>query len=234
MSDASPDRQKLIESCQNLVRSLAQRVHRQLPASVDLEDLISYGQVGLVEAAADFDPQRGLQFATYAHYRIRGAIYDGLAKMCWTSRWQYRQLRYEQRANEVLSVAAEDATAAGEVVDDLRWFKKLTGPLAVVYLSCDPDADEETQAVADRSTPTPLAAAIVHETNCLLRELIDALPSDSGSLIRGAYFEGLTLKQAGERIGVSKAWASRLHAKTLQRLARALRLLGRDDSSDAV
>jgi RNA polymerase sigma factor for flagellar operon FliA len=67
-----------------------------------------------------------------------------------------------------------------------------------------------------------------------LRELIDALPSDSGSLIRGAYFEGLTLKQAGERIGVSKAWASRLHAKTLQRLARALRLLGRDDSSDAV
>jgi RNA polymerase sigma factor for flagellar operon FliA len=60
------------------------------------------------------------------------------------------------------------------------------------------------------------------EINEKLHQLVDALPADAAALIRGAYFEGLSLKEAGERIGVSKAWASRLHAKTLGQLARSL------------
>ena len=80
---ASPNQQQLIESQQGLVRSLAAGVRRRLPPSVDMDELIAYGQVGLAEAARDFDPGRGIQFSTFAYYRVRGAIYDALSKISW-------------------------------------------------------------------------------------------------------------------------------------------------------
>jgi RNA polymerase sigma factor FliA len=85
---------QLIEETQPLVRSLAQKISRKIPMQIEFEDLIAYGQIGLAEAARDFDPQRGIQFSTYAYYRIRGAIYDGVSKMSWTSRARYNRLRY--------------------------------------------------------------------------------------------------------------------------------------------
>jgi DNA-directed RNA polymerase specialized sigma subunit len=75
--------QHWIEQCQGLVRSLAVRIHRKLPARIELDDLIAYGELGLLEAAQSFDARRGCQFSTFAYYRIRGAIYDGAAKMGW-------------------------------------------------------------------------------------------------------------------------------------------------------
>jgi RNA polymerase sigma factor for flagellar operon FliA len=68
--------------------------------------------------------------------------------------------------------------------------------------------------------------AVGRETHNRLHELIDTLPGEAASLIRATYFEGLTLQEAGERIGISKSWASRLHARALQRLARSLKLSG--------
>jgi RNA polymerase sigma factor for flagellar operon FliA len=222
--------QQLIEGHQGLVRSLALRIHRKLPSHLELDDLIAYGQVGLAEAARDFDPTRGSQFSTYAYYRIRGAIYDGLSKMTWFSRSQYKQLRYEQMANEVLGVEGEpgEASSVGSMENAMRWFRDLSRALAVVYLTTQKEGtdDRGPSPLEDTSTPAPPAAAIGREIRQKLRELIDALPSEAGALIRATYFEGLTLQEAGRRLGISKSWASRLHAKTLQRLARSLRLLG--------
>ena len=96
MTGPDPLVQQRIEECQGLVRSLALSIRRKLPPTVELEDLIAYGQVGLGEAARDFDPDRGSRFSTYAYYRIRGAIYDGLSKMAWFDRVQASQVRYEQ------------------------------------------------------------------------------------------------------------------------------------------
>ncbi len=78
------------------------RIHRSVPVRVDLEDLIAYGELGLAQAARDFDPSRDCRFVTFAYYRVQGAIYDGLAKMTWTSRSRYKRLRYQQLANDVL------------------------------------------------------------------------------------------------------------------------------------
>jgi RNA polymerase sigma factor for flagellar operon FliA len=186
---ATPSPQTRIEECQGLVRSLASRIHRKLPPHVDLEDLVAYGQVGLAEAARDFDPSRGSRFSTFAYYRIRGAIYDGLVKMAWFSRAEYGRRREEQIAGKVLSGEAQDEESGAP------W-------------------------LVDASTPTPPAAAISHEVN----ERLHALPEDAGSLIRDTYFGGLDLQTAGQRLGISKSWASRLHAKTLKGLARDRRL----------
>lgn len=225
MTAARKTAEQLIEGCQNLVRSLAWKIRRTLPEQVDIDDLIGYGQVGLAEAAKNFDPDRGLEFSTFAYYRIRGAIYDGVSKMSWLSRAQYHRLRYEQLADEVLRLqGTEDLADADDLEVEAAWLQQLTSSLAVVYLTTHCDEDHPAD-VEDESAPAPPAEAISKETSQVLHRLIDALPDQAGILVRAVYFEGLTLKDAGERIGVSKAWASRLHARTLEQLARSLQKL---------
>lgn len=221
--------QQLMEDNQGLVRSLAWKIQRNLPRHVELDDLVGFGHVGLAEAARDFDPRRGRAFSTYAYYRIRGAIYDGLAKMSWHSRSHYRSIRRQQLADEVLRLEddADDAELGG-LEGHAQWLNRTASTLAVIYLAAG--ADEESEAsslqLADPSATAPPVALMGRETCAKLRELIDALPAEPRSLIQSVYFEGLTLQEAGKRLGISKAWASRLHAKTLGQLARSLRLIG--------
>jgi RNA polymerase sigma factor for flagellar operon FliA len=196
---------------------------------LELEDLVAYGQVGLAEAARDFDPERGNAFSTYAYYRIRGAIYDGLSKMTWLSRSQYGRTRYEQLAGEVLHLESEDNPGEPDIETESRWLRDVSRALAVIYLGTQPGLDEQADRsvdLADPSASEPAAVATEREVSQRLRELIDALPTEAGTLIRAVYFEGLSLQEAGQRLGVSKSWASRLHAKTLKRLARSLSVLG--------
>ena len=100
--------------------------------------------------------------------------------------------------------------------------------MAVVYLATGQEDEQQggTAPLEDLSTPAPPEVAMDREIGQKLRDLVDALPTEAGELIRATYFEGLTLQEAGKRLGVSKSWASRLHAKTLQRLAHSLKLLG--------
>jgi RNA polymerase sigma factor for flagellar operon FliA len=230
MAFAEPSPQQLIEECQGLVRSLALGIHRKVPSNVELDDLISYGQIGLVEAARDFDASRGGRFSTYAYYRIRGAIYDGLSKMSWFGRGERSRLRTDQKANEVLAHEAAQAGERGDEdpVADLRWFRDVTRALAIVYLATQSDPDDEPldATLVDPSADAAPSLVIRRETSERLHELIDALPPEAAALIRATYFEGMTLQEAGVKLGVSKSWASRLHAKALARLARSLRLQG--------
>ena len=233
MSDPACNPQQLIEQHQGLVRSLAVKIHRRLPQRVELDDLIGYGEVGLAEAARDFDPGRGLQFSTFAYYRIRGAIYDGLSKMTWFGRAHYQQVRNEQMSGEVLRADAEKendagATAKTDDESELRWLRDLSRTLAVVYLASHADEKDHagSDALVDTSTLSPLETAMRREIYHRLHQLIGCLPPESGGLIRAVYFEGLTLQEAGLRLGISTSWASRLHAKAIEQLGRSLRLGG--------
>ncbi|MEX2138940.1 MAG: sigma-70 family RNA polymerase sigma factor [Pirellulales bacterium] len=221
---ATKTTQELIASCQGLVRSLAWKIHCKLPRHVDLDDLVSYGQVGLGEAARDYQEGRG-HFTTYAYHRVRGAILDGLSKMRWFNQADYHRGKYTEMAEEVLHSDQEaQPEGSGDLEQDVRWLKNVGGALATVYLFCH-SKDEQTDgvgAVADDSAASPPALLLKREIHERLHQLVNALPADAAALIRGAYFEGLSLKEAGERIGVSKAWASRLHAKALGQLARSL------------
>jgi RNA polymerase sigma factor for flagellar operon FliA len=125
-----------------------------------LDDLIAYGQIGLAEAARDYHPGRGSQFTPYAYYRIRGAIYDGISKMSWTSRSRYHRLRYEQMANETLRemyTADDDTTQEG----DANWLRRMTERLTVVYLSsgCLNEAEFSDALPPDPSATPPVEVA---------------------------------------------------------------------------
>jgi len=225
--------QQRIESCQGLVRSLALGIHRKLPPSVELDDLIAYGQVGLGEAARDFDPQRGSQFSTYAYYRIRGAIYDGVAKMTWFEGAPSAHVRFGQMSNEVLRVSGEDQTPgeSADVQSEARWLRDVGRTLAVVYMASRAGTrraggEAPEAALVDPSSPDAAAVAIDHEMSERLHAVIDALPPMAAQLIRDVYFEGMTLQEAGERLGVSKSLASRLHSRALEQMARLLKYRG--------
>lgn len=228
MSAPSNPTHQLIADNQGLVRSLAKRVHRTLPSYVEMDDLVAYGQMGLAEAARSFDPARGHQFSTFAYYRIRGAIYDGLGKMNWFNRSQYEHARSQAIASDVLSVEAEtESEPSDSLRDEVRWLKRTTGTLGVVYLMAQASEDQDAAGnVVDEKADAPPSVMARRELHDKLHALVDSLSSEAATLIKAIYFEGLTIQDAGQKIGVSKAWASRLHAKTLEQLARALRRTG--------
>jgi RNA polymerase sigma factor for flagellar operon FliA len=228
-TDSSSANAKLIASCQGLVKSIAWNIHQKVPKHVELDDLIGYGQVGLAEAARGFDESRGGQFTTYAYYRIRGAILDGLARMQWFSAYDFHAGKYERLADSLLEgesePAAEAAAPVAKASDQVAWFAETSTMLAMAYLMSGHGSDDDRGAMEpeDRSTPLPGADVAKRELTERLHALIDDLPENMGKLIRASYFGGLTLTEAGKTIGISKSRASRLHAEALGHLARSLR-----------
>jgi len=222
----TPD--QLMQESQGLVVSIAGAIARKLPSRVDRDDLIAYGQVGLAEAARNFDPSLGHQFSTFAYYRIRGAIYDGVSKMAWPSRAQREKSTYQRLAGDVLADQADAATGTPKsLAEDARWMEGVTRKLAVSYLAAH-GSECTDSTVMDPDTPPPSVELAQRELQEKIRELVEKLPSQSAALIRAAYFEGKTLKQAADELGISKSWASRQHAKALEDLARMLRRMDAD------
>src|SRR5438552_3641082 len=107
------ERARLVDENLSFVRALAAQIKERLPRTIEYEELVSYGTQGLLEAAQRFDPSGGARFATFAYYRIRGAIYDGLRQMGWLSRTQYARQRAEERTNSYLASVATARTRRG-------------------------------------------------------------------------------------------------------------------------
>jgi len=224
MADRSNDH--LIEECQGLVRHLVQQVRTRTPAWVETDDLISYGQLGLVQAAHDFDPARGVKFSTFAFYRIRGAIFDGVNKLMWFRKTRDPEVKFNQMADSVIQSSMKEAPARDlgsrdDLAREASWFTQVANSLAVVYLAAA-DADHSTDVV-DESAAAPWSEMVERETSLKLRQAMESLPADAAALVRAVYYEDRTLQEAADRLGISKSWASRVHAKALEQLARSMK-----------
>ena len=201
----------LIEECQGLVRFLARQLKSRLPSWIELDDLIGYGQVGLMQAARDFDEARGAKFSTFAYYRIRGAIHDGVNKMMWFRAVRDPEATYNQAADDYINSDSKDRSAAGESEsEDLSsvasWFSRSVGALAVSYLA-SADGSDRASEVVDQSAEAPWSGILQQETHSKLVEAIDQLPPESAALIRAVYYSGQSLQEA----------------KSLEQLARHLK-----------
>ena len=164
---STPD--ALIEEAQGLVRSLALRVHRSLPIPMDLDDLIAYGQLGLAEAAQKYDAAEDVKFTTFAYYRVRGAIYDGVSKMNWTSRARIRRMRFREMANDVLQdEAAKSESPASTSTplteppaeEDAEWLGRMSERLAIVYLASG-EGDSETNVLSETPDAQEIPSKVV-------------------------------------------------------------------------
>lgn len=198
---------------QGLVRAIAWKTHQRVPHHVELDDLIAYGQIGLLEAITAFDAERSRKFTTFAWHRIRGAILDGLGTMSWFNRAKFERSEYEQPvASAPATAPAADSTTAAPVSARGRRPTR-SGLEDVAVMSREPDAGDDV---------------LKREMIAFLRDLVGALPEKEAGLLRGVFFEGRTLTEAARRVGISTAWASRLQTRTLADLRVALERSGYD------
>lgn len=228
---STPTAEQLIQNSQGLVRSVAIKIHSKVPNHILLDDLIGYGQIGLAQAAQSFSADRGVSFSTFAYYRIRGEIYDGLSKMNWSSRSEAARIRREQKEAEVLEQQAEESESSGSkesLSAQADWLTTTTRRLAAVYLTTQSGTNEELGLeVADEHQTADSQAADL-EIFSAVRDLVGKLPDPEGTLMKLAYYEGLSLTEIGQRFGKSKSWASRLHSRTLDHLSKQLSAIGAD------
>lgn len=224
MSGAA-ERQRLVEQHLGYVRALATKERARLGGKLELEELVAYGTQGLLEAADRFDASRGLSFVTFAHYRIKGAIFDGLREMGWLSRAEYARHRAEERANAYLENAADREAGAAErppatLEDEVRGLSDAVGALTAIFVT-SLEGEQGARWIAD-----PGATAEVRlgdaQASTRVRGAVGKLPDKERALIEAYYFQGKKLEEAGQALGLSKSWASRLHARAVELLRKAL------------
>jgi RNA polymerase sigma factor for flagellar operon FliA len=208
---------------QGLVRAIAWKIHRRVPRHVEIDDLIAYGQVGLLQAIRTYDPSLGRKFVTFAWHRIRGAILDGLGSMAWFDRVMFERGVYESGASEAAARAESAGGPSGEQAISVA-AKTGTSRRDCSRPVWNP-LDAEQLAGRDER---PDRRAQDGEMIAFLRLLISTLPEREAALLHGVFFEGRTLTEAARRLGISTAWASRLQARTLADLRVALERNGFD------
>jgi RNA polymerase sigma factor for flagellar operon FliA len=213
------DRSSLVEQHRSYVRVLAAEIARSLPPHLEFDELIACGNLGLVEAAERYEPRYGVTFQTFAYYRIKGAIYDGLRKLGPMSRTEYARSRFAARANDILQGATDDEQAQSGVAlsvdDEIAATKSFIDALIPVYLLSLEDAN--LPEVADQSE-SALQQVERQELVTLTRSLIGELPDDERQVVEEIYFKHLTIVEVSRLLGVSKSWGSRLHAKAVKHL----------------
>jgi RNA polymerase sigma factor FliA len=216
-------KEELIERYLPYVRSIAQSVISKLPSQIDIQDLIGYGRIGLLEAVERFDRTRGVSFKTFAYYRIKGAIYDGLRQIGWFSRSEFARIRFEQSAHELMNQYndSHSEVRSQPVADELQEIQTIFSGITSAYmLSLD-----ATMNVTSAET-APDENYENKEYQQLVREAIAKLPDNERQLIEYYYYHDLTLEEIGKHLGLSKSWTSRLHTKCLQHLCQILKAKG--------
>jgi RNA polymerase sigma factor FliA len=210
---------RLAELNLSYAHAIAAEVSRKLPLVVERQEVQGWAELGLVEAARSFDPARGIQFKTFAYYRIKGAIFDGLRKMGWPSRGQYQRLRFEMAANEYLKDASTQAPPAASAEHQLQDLRNLTANVMSCYML---SLEAMPQEPVDEKQVSAEDRVVRDQQHSRLRQSLSRLPERNRRVLEMCYFEDLTLEEVGKQLGLSKSWVCRLHAKSLELLRTSL------------
>jgi RNA polymerase sigma factor for flagellar operon FliA len=224
-------RERLILHYAPLVKYVASRVATGLPASVDHADLVSYGMFGLIDALEKFEPARGNKFETYAIPRIKGAIIDELRAMDWVPRSVRFKAREIEKAYQDLETMLKRAPTEKEVSDrlgvSLPELHDVISQISFVsvlaldeMLSVGSDRGEQVSlldTLADRQGD-PTLGLEGQETRGLLAAAINSLSEREKIVVTLYYFEGLTLNEIGEILGVTESRVCQIHTKAVGQL----------------
>jgi RNA polymerase sigma factor FliA len=224
-------REKLILHYAPLVKYVASRVATGLPASVEQADLVSYGTFGLIDALTKFEPGRGNKFETYAIPRIKGAIIDELRAMDWVPRSVRFKAREIEKAHTDLESMLKRQPTEQEMAERLgitrRELHEVVSQISFVsvlaldeLVSVGTDRGEQVSLIdtlADRGSD-PTSGVESEETRGLLSAAIDELSDREKIVVTLYYFEGLTLAEIGEILGVTESRVCQIHTKAVSGL----------------
>jgi RNA polymerase sigma factor for flagellar operon FliA len=242
MSEASSatERDQLLMEHLPTVRYLARRIHERLPQHVDLEDLISAGVVGLIDAFSKFDHKKKVQFKSYAQFRIRGAILDSLRTLDWSPRELRRKGRAVEEAIWTVTQRAGRAPTEQEVAQEMELklseYQLLLGDLKGLEIGSlhmersEDSGDEELAYIPGSPEEDPLFRCLKGEMKQRLADAIDELPEKERVVLTLYYYEELTMKEIGMTLGVVESRISQIHSSAVLSLRVTLANLRNGDA----
>jgi RNA polymerase sigma factor for flagellar operon FliA len=235
------ERDRLLLEHLPTVRYLARRIHERLPQHVELDDLVSAGVVGLIDAFSKFDHSKRVQFKSYAQFRIRGAILDSLRTLDWSPRELRRKGRAVEEAIRSVTQRLGRAPAEHEIAQEMGLglgdYQQLLGDLKGLEIGSlhmertEDSGDEELAYIPGSPDDDPLFRCMQGEMKQCLIDAIEELPEKERMVLTLYYYEELTMKEIGLTLGVVESRVSQIHSSAVVRLRVALAGLRSDKSS---
>ena len=232
------NREQVIREYAPMIKYVANRIALRLPPHVEIDDLISVGVLGLMDAIEKYDPNRGAKFKTYAEFRVRGAILDELRSMDWVPR------SIRQKASAMDSVIEKLKAKLGRVPEDEEiaaemglsldeFFERLQQTqnmpvLSLEDLGISKESGEQQSlldCLAGKGDSDPQTTFRLNELKEIIAKAIDTLPEKERLMISLYYYEELTMKEIGEVLGITESRVSQIHSKAVFRLRTKLRAL---------
>ncbi len=232
IDDGISDRNVLLLEHLPTVRYIARRIHERLPQHVELEDLVSAGIVGLIDAFSKFDHTKNVQFKSYAQFRIRGAILDSLRTLDWSPRDLRRKGRAVEEAIRTLKSRFGRTPMEQEVAEELGMslvaYQQLLGNLKGLEIGSlhiersEDSGDDELAYLPGPTEEDPLFRCLKGELKQRLADAIDELPDKERMVLTLYYYEELTMKEIGLTLGVVESRVSQIHSSAVLHLRAAL------------
>lgn len=224
------DRNEAIKRYAPMVRRMAHHLLARLPASVELDDMIQAGMMGLMDALARYEDAHGAQFETYAAQRIRGAMLDGLREQDWLPRGVRRAQRRIDAAMQALEQTlgrapseSELAARLGLSLADYRELLQEARGTQLVFIEDLPDGEERIEREGPDPNADPLARLQDKKFRKALVAAIERLP-ERERLVMGMYYEQeLNLREIAGVLGVTESRICQLHSQAVSRLRARLR-----------
>jgi RNA polymerase sigma factor for flagellar operon FliA len=231
----------LVEQHTDLVKRIAHHLKGRLPASVQVDDLVQAGMVGLLEAIRSFEEGRGASFATFAGLRVRGAMLDEVRRQEWAPRSTFRELRRIGAAVRTVEMREGREASAKEIAAELgvdmpayqRLLRKVTESRVLSLETVV--GDEAGGAEAVPGGGDPYRAHVREDFAAALAQAVEGLPERERVVLSLYYEEELNLREVGEVLGVSESRVCQLHGQALIRLRSRLtewEFTGPEDEED--
>lgn len=218
-----------------LVKYIAMKIAARLPANIELDDLISCGVIGLMDAIEKFDPSRDNKFKTYAEFRIRGSILDELRAQDWVPRSVREKAKLVERAYAKLESELGRPATDDEMCKELHcsleeFYDLLNKSKSVSVLNIDDSAtfnrgDKKLMMglLENRRSSNPYSAVNYKRAQERIKEGIKSLPEKQRLVLSLYYFEDLNLKEIGQVLDVTESRVSQLHTQAIMKLKAKLK-----------
>ena len=227
-------RETLIMQHMRVVKFIAGRMAIHVPSSVDMEDLIGWGVMGLLDAVQKFDHTQDIKFSTYASIRVRGAIIDQIRSLDWAPRslrtmarkvgTAKEKLRHERGKDPSTDEIAEALGTTAEQVEETISQLQTAQVLSLDdYLPSDENEETRKVEVTSTAVPTPSQAMENREKQERLVEAILQLPDQQQKVLNLYYYQELTLKEIGAVLEVSESRVCQIHSAAMKALRGVLR-----------
>ena len=208
------DKNELVQKHMPLVNRVTRAMYARFSAKVEMDEIKSFALIGLASAIEQFNPDKKVPFSAYATIRMKGTIYDEIAKYSYLPRRMVRKIGFYKKADEMMRYASEDPPPK-DVVETAHRICDRLKDLACAYVVSHGRGEDPIQP------STPAEAEYLIDRKKYYRRLdayLDNLPQKNQTLLKMYFFEGISLQKIADEMGRSKSWASRVLRSSLHQL----------------